>query len=182
MTMKTGLKSFFVITLVMTCTWTNLSQTEKMDLRATGEHRIASSETVQFAEALATLTARHQLLKEAGKRLRDLPEIKAIPLKNDQVDALASTIVEVQTLHDDKADSSLYRVNAVAHLNPSLVALRLNQLRKDRNATAELADLWKQNEELYQQLTQPAPGNKDPKQMDLLITRITVNDIAAQVF
>jgi len=182
--MRTRTKILFLHILVITCAWTVDAQSERFDIRIIGEHRIAPGETAEIAETLALMTAKHKLLQEAGAQLKVRPEIKAVPLQENQIDALVSTIVETQTqqVHDDKAlDSSVHRVGALAHLNPSLIALRLNQLRRDRNNTAELTEVWRQNEELYQELTQPAARAASIRQEDLFI-RIAVNDLVARIY
>jgi tetratricopeptide (TPR) repeat protein len=124
---------------------------------------------------VALAVARHTALQEAATRLRGLPEIKAIPLKTNEVEAFLSATLEVSEA-PSAVDS---KTSVVAHINPGEIARQFDKLRKDPNARAELLEIWKNSEELYQRLT--GSGTTPAVEKERLLTRINAKHMIAHV-
>jgi tetratricopeptide (TPR) repeat protein len=117
------------------------------------------------------------MFRDAVTYLQNTGEVKAVPLKPNQIDAFLPTIVVTE--EETQAD----KVTVLVRLRTPEVARRLDQLRKDQNAAAGMMEIWKGNEELHQQLAQLAgSGNKNVKEQDLLIARLAVNYLVAHVY
>ena len=113
-------------------------------------------DTPDSAKQLALVDAERKTLLEAGARLRDLPEVKALGLKP----ALSSTptpqrfldIQEQSTRTSTAAGRAIYQVDVVLRLDAAATIRRLGQLRKDQDASRALLELWQQVQEFQRQL------------------------------
>ena len=129
------------------------AQSQIVEIRAAGEYRMANGEDAETARQLAQIAARRKVLHDAALRLAEIPEVKAIPFKANQIEAFLPTVVEVEE-GAARAEQTLYRSEASLHLNIADVSRRLDQLRKDPNAVMGLMEMWTEAEKVHQQLAE----------------------------
>ena len=79
--------------LVLTFASSAFAQPTATEIRVTGEHPMAKIDTPDSAKQLALVDAERKMLLEAVARLQDLPEVKALHLKPNQLDAYAAAIL-----------------------------------------------------------------------------------------
>lgn len=170
------MKSLFVLIFILTAAQAPVS------VPATGEYQAAATENAETAKQLALADARRNALREAVTRLQSTAEVKGLSLKPNQIDALLPAVVEF-VQESTRTQGTLYRASLTLNLNVAQVARRLDQLRKDQSATADMMNAWKQTVEAYRQLDQLRGSNgAKAKEQDLLLTRLDVDRIVAQVY
>src|SRR5204863_8639367 len=113
------------------------AQSQVVEIRAIGEYRIANGEDAETAKQLAQIAARRKVLHDAAGRLAEIPDVKAIPFRPNQIEAFLPTVVEVEE-GTARAEQTLYRSDASLHLNIADALRRLDQRRKDPNAVTGL--------------------------------------------
>jgi tetratricopeptide (TPR) repeat protein len=180
--MRAGSKSLFFLLLLLGRALPSLSQTEVVEIRATGEHRTSAAETPELAKRFALLAAGRNVLRQAAGHLRNTDDLKAIPLNSNPLDAFLPVLLVVETASapDDVPGGTALRAEAVVRFRVADVALRLNKLRKDPNAVTALVRMWKQAEEIHQQLAE-AGNSRSQKEKEVLIGRLQVKRLVAHV-
>jgi tetratricopeptide (TPR) repeat protein len=118
----------------------------------------ALDESPETARQMALIEARRSALRDATVRLRNTAEVKAVPLKANQLEAFLPTILQLDEVP----------------LNTPQIARRLDQLRKDSNAAGGMMEMWKLSEGLYPQLAQARDKAR-------LITRLNAERHVANV-
>jgi tetratricopeptide (TPR) repeat protein len=118
----------------------------------------ALDESPETARQMALIEARRSALRDATVRLRNTAEVKAVPLKANQLEAFLPTILQLDEVP----------------LNTPQIARRLDQLRKDSNAAGGMMEMWKLSEGLYPQLAQARDKAR-------LITRLNAARLVANV-
>jgi len=145
-----------------------------IQLEATGEYRTIASEASEAGKQLAVIAARQNLLRDAATRLRNNDEVKAVPLKPGELEALLPAILEI---HQGRVQSRIEgtaannSVTVTVRAEPSQIAHRLEKLRQDPNAVTGLMEVSRQAEALYPLLT----GSSSPGAPDLLAARFRAN-------
>ena len=182
--MKNSITGAFLSCLaILIVSWTANAQSASstVQLDATGEYRIATNVAAETGTQLASAIARQSLLREAAAQLRNSEDIKAVPLKTGQLDALLPAILEVYlgaVKFDRQGNATTYRVTVTTHLVPSQIARRMDKLRKDPNAVAGLLEVSRQAEELYRLL----PGANSTKEQEMLAIRFRANALMSQSY
>jgi tetratricopeptide (TPR) repeat protein len=134
-----------------------VAQSPAVEIRVTGEHRIAPNETPETARALALGDAAHKTLVKAVALLQDRADVKALRLTPNQLDAYVTALVNVQEPVTPPAfieSRTSCRVDVRVRLDASGTAHRLERLRKDQEASRQLERSW--TEMQAPQLTEPA--------------------------
>jgi tetratricopeptide (TPR) repeat protein len=171
-------QALFLQVLLLIGAWPGAAQSPTVELRATGEYRMANGGDAETARQMALMDARRKVLHDAALRLAEAPEVKAIPFRPNQIDAFLPAIVEVEA-GAARAEQALYRSEVSLRLSIAETARHLDQLRKDQGAAAGLVDIWAEAEKIHQQLA-GAGGNA--AEQNRLITSLKVKRIAAQVY
>src|SRR5437773_5212328 len=86
----------FLQTFVLTCAVSAFAQSPTVEIRVTGEHRMAGGETLQSSKEFALADATRKAWQEAVLRLQDASEVKAVRLKPNQLDSFVAAILETQ--------------------------------------------------------------------------------------
>lgn len=170
-------QALFVQVLLLASAWPVAAQSQVVEIRATGEYRMANGESAEAAQQLALIDARRKILHDAALRLAQSPEVKAMPFRPNQIDAFLPTIVEV-TEGATRAEQPLYRSEVSLRLNIAEAAVRLDQLRKDQGAAAALVEMWAETEKVHQQLA----GRANAAEQSRLLTSLNVKRIVANVY
>jgi tetratricopeptide (TPR) repeat protein len=179
----------FVLTLASAA----YAQSPATEIRVTGEHPMATSDSPDSAKQLALVDATRKALQQAVASLQDLADVKALQLKPVQLDAYVAAILET---HEESArtttaaNRAVHQVDVLVRLDPREAVRRLAGLRKDQDASNALVELWKQTQELHRQLadqTQLLAGStsgdasKTVQVRQLTLTELHVKRLAAQV-
>jgi tetratricopeptide (TPR) repeat protein len=165
------MKSFLQV-LLMTFALPAAAQSQTNQIRATAEYRAAAGETAETARQMALVEARRKVLRDAATQLQGTAEVKAVPLKANQIDAFLPAILQ---LEEEVAAGTIHRANVLARLNPPQIARRLDQLRKDSTAAAGMMEMWKLTEELYPQLAHA-------RDRERLTARLNATNLVAHVY
>jgi tetratricopeptide (TPR) repeat protein len=181
------------VILVLTLASSAFAQSPAIEIRVTGEHTMAGGDTPDWAKQFALVDATRKAWQQTVTRLQDLAEVKALQLKPIQLDAYAAALVETQQQSERTtaaANRSVYQVDVLVRLDGGESARRLGGLRKDQDASSALVELWKQMQELQQQLgdqTQRLAGltagdaSQAIQVRHTTLTRLRVKHLAAQV-
>ena len=170
--MKTA-RFLLTLTLATVSVLPAIAQSRVVEIQVTEEYRPAGAQTPEAARQRAAALAGRKVFRDAAVRLQEFPEVKAVPLKANQIDAFLPVIATLE-----EGPSSPGSIQVLLRLRPDDIAQRLDQLRKDTNAATGLMEVWKQNESVLDQLTQTGP---DPKERDL-INRLNVTHLVAHVY
>ena len=183
----------FPLILVVTVASSAFAQPPATDIRVTGEHPMAKADTPDSAKQLALVDAEHKTLREAVARLQNVPEAKGLQLKPNQLDAYAAAIVDIQEQSArtaTAASGAVYQVDVLLRLDASETVRRLGRLHKDQEASHALVAVWKQAEELRQQLSEqtqrlagPTSGDASnaAQERQRTLTALRVKQLTAQV-
>src|SRR5262245_6747215 len=92
-----------------------VAESNVVEIRAMGEHRIAAGETPEAAKQMALVEAGRNVLRDAITHLQGAPEVKALSLKTGQIEALLPVIMEwiVVSASADAAADGVFRVQGV---------------------------------------------------------------------
>jgi tetratricopeptide (TPR) repeat protein len=132
------------------------AQTQPVEIRASEDYRAVGVGTAEAAKQRALAIAWRNVLREAAFHLRRLPEVNAVPLKANHLEAFLPVIV---VMEEDLASPG--KVTVVARLTVSETVRRLDQLRKDSAAATGLMESWQEIERLSMQLLQAGVSEKD---------------------
>src|SRR5215471_3157505 len=107
--MNIGIRTTFVCLLVLIGAWNAVAQTAPKVIRlgATEEYQTEGNGSSEAGRHLAEAVATRNILKDAATELRNFDEVKVIPLKVGQFDALLPAILEVK---QEAVQSSKVRV------------------------------------------------------------------------
>ena len=178
--------------LVLTLTSSAFAQSPATEIRVTGEHPMANVEPAT-AKQLALVDAEHKTLIEVGVRLQALPDVKALQLKPNQLDAYAAAIADIQeqpTRTSATAGRAVYQVDVLLRLDAGETLRRLGRLRKDQDASRALVEVWQQGQALYRQLSDqtqrlasltPGDAVQAAQEQRLTLTTFRVKHLTAQV-
>ena len=125
--------------LVLALSSSAFAQSPATDIHVTGEHPMAAIDTPDSGKQLALVDAERKTLLEAVARLQDLPEVKALQLKPNHLDAYAAAIVDIQEQSArtaTAASGAVYQVDVILRLDASETTRRLGRLRKDQEASS----------------------------------------------
>jgi tetratricopeptide (TPR) repeat protein len=138
-----ALGSILAFTLIATAAG---AQSSAVVLRATGEHRVANGDTLEAARQLALVDADHKAFNQAAAQLQSRAEVKALGLTPGEVEAFAAVILEPQEQPAPAplqiSPGSPVRVSVQVSLDMSDVVRRLNELRRDQDASHAVTLAW----------------------------------------
>jgi tetratricopeptide (TPR) repeat protein len=152
------------------------AQSPAVEIRATGEHRLAPNETPDTARELALADAEHKTLLKAVASLQTRADVKALRLTPNQLDAYVAALLDI---HDPASapkfveSRTACRVDVQVRFDVSGTAHRLNRLRKDQDASKQLEDTWNQIQDLEKQLPEQR-GQLTALRVKWLTTQIVV--------
>ncbi len=172
-------------TVLLTIALAASAQSLAPDIRVTAEYAAISGDTPETAKQMALFAAERKAIEEAAAKFGNLPEVKALQLKADQVDAYAIGALEPvsEAIRSSvQSDRTVYLADAEIKVDEAAVH-RFTVLRKDRDATSELIRIGKEIEALYHQLEmQPASPTfviERQKALTLLHIKILTAHVAA---
>jgi len=159
-------------TILLTIALAASAQSPAPDIRGTAEYAAISGDTPDIAKQMAQVAAERKVVEEAAAALGNMPAVKALQLNAAQVHAYAIGALEpVSGAVRSSAPSNrtIYSADASIKLDEATVH-RFTELRKDRDATAEVIRIGKEIESLHRQLeTQPAERQKTLTSLHILI-------------
>ena len=177
--------------LALTVASSAFAQSPATEIRVTGEHQVAAIDTPESAKQLALVDAERRLLREASARLQDLPEVRALQLRPNQLDAYTAALVDIQeqSTRTPTASPAVYRVDVLLRLQVDEMLRRLRRLHKDQDASSTLVEIWTQVEALHRQLSiQTArPAGPTPetgpttREQQLTLAALRMKHLLAQV-
>ncbi|MEQ1758535.1 MAG: tetratricopeptide repeat protein [Vicinamibacterales bacterium] len=154
-----------------------LSHAQGLDLRATVERRVASDDTSELAAQLALLEAQQKALADATSRLREHPDVKALQIAPERLDAYLSGVLEPSPESVSASPAGVARGSVVLKLDPSETARRVARLRKDQDATRALVGLLEQRRNLERRLAEQTGA----RQREQTVTDLRVTQLVTQV-
>jgi hypothetical protein len=122
-----------------------------------GKYQLGTLDSQKDAKSLALIDAKKQAIDGAVKYLAGLPEVKAAKLTGDQVSALATLMMSVEVLSEERkqtGDFSTIRIKVRATLDAANVKDRIAKMREDdhtepiKEMQSQLATLQKELDEL----------------------------------
>lgn len=102
-----------------------------------GKYQLGTLDSQKDAKSLALIDAKKQAIEEAVKYLAGLPEVKAAKLTGDQVTALASLLLSVEALSEERKQAgeiSTITIKVRANLDTARVKNRIVKMREDDHA------------------------------------------------
>ncbi len=126
------------------------------------------------------------MLQDAANQLRNIGEVKAIPLQANQLEAILPAILTVEqesTRSEPVADVTVHRVSVIVRLNAQEIARTMDKLRKDPNAVIGLVEARRQAEVLYRQLEQSSGGGAlNAMELDALVHKLDANRLISYIY
>jgi len=184
--MTTVMKSFCLQFLILALASPAAAQTPNVVIRASAAYRIAGSDALNTGRKLAVAMARRKLLQDAATQLQNVVEVKAIPLRANQLEALLPAILELEeesTKSERIADGTVHTVSVKVSMKPPQIARRMDKLRKDPNAVSGLMEVWRQAEALNRQLAQSAGGvAMNAMDQGILARRLYANWLVTSIY
>jgi tetratricopeptide (TPR) repeat protein len=121
-------------------------------------------------------------MQEATTRLQNTPEVQALQLKPDQLEAYIDAMLDPQEqpVRTAAAAEQTYRADVFVRLDPGDLVRRFRMLHKDQDATLALVELWNRSQQLHRQLAESSSGSNKTEQQ-LILTTLQVKHLAAQV-
>jgi tetratricopeptide (TPR) repeat protein len=132
---------------------------------------------------MALFAAERKAIEEAAAKLGNLPEVKALQLKGDQVDAYAIGALEpVSEANRSSVQSNrtVYLADVVIKIDEAQVR-RFTVLQKDRDATAELIRIGKEIEALYRRLEMQSASPTFVLERQKMLTMLHIKILTAHV-
>jgi tetratricopeptide (TPR) repeat protein len=151
-----------------------IAQTAAIDIRVTGEHRIAPNDTPDTARELALADAEHKTVLQAVAHLQDRADVKALRLTPNRLDAYVTALLDIHEPTPPPAcveRRTSCRATVRVRLDANETAYRLGRLLKDQDASRQLEDTWNQIRNLQKRL---------PEQNDQL-TALRVKRLTTQI-
>jgi tetratricopeptide (TPR) repeat protein len=129
------------------------AQQTRIEITASGEHRMAAGDTAESARALALANAQRQAIASLANALPSRLDLTSLKLSPDDLQAyVAATadIAEAPAAAKTPAGSPI-RVAVTAQFDLNGAAHRLTGLRKDEDAWRTVVNAWTKWKDLHQQ-------------------------------
>ena len=178
---KDGMKAF-VCLLAVACAASAHAQPSIVEIRVTGEHRMANGDTPDSSARLALADARRRAWLQAIGGLQGRADVKALQLEPAQLEAYVPVILtfdEPPARPLPAAARATIQVSLEARLDAAEAVRRINLLRKDQDATYELLRVWADAQRLHQHLADRTRTAQDQQQT---VTALEVTHTAAQAY
>jgi len=182
--MKTARRPALCLALIVTFVAAAAGQSETIDVRATGEYRSPRGESRETGTALALASARDAAFKETIAQLGSRTETKALSIKDSDLSAFVSAVVELSSeVSGNAEDANVHRVSVQARLNVLRITRRLDKLRKDPAAVSGATEAWQEIQKLNRDLAEIVanPGRRDENEKIRLLGHLRVADLALHV-
>lgn len=137
------------------------AQSSVIDVDVTGEHKMTNGDSPQLARQLARLDAQRRAWSAAATRLQNHPEMKALQLTPLQVEAFTAVLLDLQEQPSRAASGrGAAQVRLHARMDASEIVRRIALVRKDQDATFDLAEAWTEMQQLHEQLARDTQANQ----------------------
>jgi tetratricopeptide (TPR) repeat protein len=124
-----------------------------LDIRASGEHRMASGDTTDSARQLAIVDAQRKLWAEAATQLQRRADVKALGFTPVHIEAYVPVVLGIEEPPSRALPAQgVMRVPMRAQLNADEAVRRMASLRKDEDASYDLVIAWSGMQQLHQRL------------------------------
>jgi tetratricopeptide (TPR) repeat protein len=133
-----------------------MAQEFRVEVQATGEHRLTGGDTLDFARLFARADAQRNLVRVIAKTLlprRDLTALKLIPV---ELDAYVAALIDTKErpAANISAAATSVRVDVVARFDPAAVVQRMASMRRDPDAARAVVTAWMRSEEIYERVAE----------------------------
>ncbi len=160
------------------------AQSSALEIDVTGEHRMASGDTLDSARQLARIDAQRTAWRTAVTRLQDRADLKDLRLTPFQVEAFTAVLLEIeeQPAQTTPVPNGPVQVRMRGRMDAGEFVLRIARLRKDQDATYDLVDAWTEMRQLHEQLAKDTqsraglPGDKASAVVKHQLTTIVTLD------
>ena len=136
-----------------------------------GKYVLGHLDSQKDAKSLAIIDAKKQVIEEAAKYLTGLPEVKIANLTGDQVSALATLMLSVEVISEERKQTgeiSSITIKIRATLDATNIKDKIAKMREDDQSETilemqkQLAKLQKELDELKAKQQLSTPPQKDP--------------------
>ena len=145
----------FAWLLVLSAAPRGQTPSSTIDIDVTGEHRMASGDTLDSARQLARIDAQRRAWRTAVTRLQSRADVRDLQLPPLQLEAFTAVLLEIEEQPARSAPAVTrgpVQVRMRGRFDASEVARRIALLRKDQDATYDLTEALMETRQLHQQL------------------------------
>jgi tetratricopeptide (TPR) repeat protein len=118
-----------------------------IDIRVTGTHQIAASETLDAARELALVDAERKTLLKLLSVLQNRTDVKGLGLTTNQLEAYVAAVLNVSEASSPTScveSTTVCRVTVSVHMDADETVQRVGRIRKDQESSWLLEKIWRQ--------------------------------------
>ena len=159
--------SFFLLTILLPCP---SAFSEPRSFVSEGKYLLGCLDSQKDAKSLALIEAKKHAVEEAVKYLAGLPEVKDAKITGDQIRALATLMLSVEVLSEERKQTgeiSSITIKVRATLDAAKIKDKIAKMREDDQSEAilemqkQLATLQRELDDLKAKQQQPTPQRKE---------------------